>query len=154
MPTPVRLLSVAEYDALETARRSGAKNGSKARHDYFEPGMGYYATWFYDPLGWDKTSTKMQMDRERGLEGKTFLSVHYWRDWSEKRPPIILFCPNMREWSIDQKSNNGDGWQVTGEDNNLTAMPSIVVPGFHGWLKDGVFSDDIEGRGPNGVKES
>lgn len=150
MPTPIRLLSVAEYDALEMARRNGVK-GTIKQSDYFEAGVGFFATWYHDPLDWSDNPHKMKMDRERGLAGQTFLSVHYWRDWSDKRPPIILFTPNMKVWCPDQKSTNGDGWHVTDNKGLLTIRPSIVVAGYHGWVTDNVFSDDIEGRGERGL---
>jgi hypothetical protein len=40
---------------------------------------------------------------------------------------------------------------ITGEGDTLTADPSILVskasgPTYHGWLKNGVLSDDCEGR--------
>ncbi len=78
------------------------------------------------------------------------LSIHYWKDWSHIRPPICVVCPNGEQWEIDRKSSNGTGWTVKGEWPNLTCSPSIVVEGYHGFLKDGLFTADTEGRGPNG----
>lgn len=85
-----------------------------------------------------------------------FLSVHYWRDWSAKRPPICVVCPNGETWEIDRKSSNGDGWKVTGDLPNISCTPSIVVHGYHGHLGSngappGQFTGDIEGRGPMGT---
>lgn len=42
------------------------------------------------------------------------------------------------EWDIDAPSNNGDGWDRTGEPPRITANPSILMPRYHGWLRDGV----------------
>ncbi len=75
-----------------------------------------------------------------------FLSIHYRNDWKGKRAPIAVRCPSGSLWVVDQNSSNGTGWVVTGEAPNITASPSIVVPGYHGFLKDGVFTDDLEGR--------
>jgi hypothetical protein len=75
------------------------------------------------------------------------LSDHYLRDWAGKRPPIIVWLPGNGWWNIDMKSSDGgEGWQVTGEPPNLTASPSILTEDYHGWLRDGVLSDDLEGR--------
>jgi hypothetical protein len=73
------------------------------------------------------------------------LSIHYWRDWAGTREPLLVECPTGN-WIIDQTSSNGDGWTVTGTPPLLTARPSILLPGYHGWLTDGVLSDDLEGR--------
>lgn len=116
---------------------------------FWKPGMGYLADWYYDPSGERQAAGKHVMTREDG----EFLSRYYWEDWADKRAPIIIICPNGREWCIDQKANNGEGWKVTGEWPNITCSPSIVVPGYHGFLQNGVFTDDIEGRGPCGVAE-
>jgi hypothetical protein len=87
---------------------------------------------------------------------KNILSPEYFRDWHEKRPPITICLPNGHHWEIDSRFGGGpdgqrkqNGWTVTGELPTLTAMPSInsLGPnGYHGWLKDGVLSDDLEGR--------
>lgn len=50
----------------------------------------------------------------------------------------ILQLPDGREWAIDGPSSNGPGWSRTGEAPRLTARPSILTPGYHGWLNDGV----------------
>lgn len=113
---------------------------------YWKPGMGFYVDWYYDPTGTRQNAGKYVMSKENN-----FLSSYYWRDWSDKRPPIILICPNGKEWCIDQRANNGEGWVVTGEWPNITCSPSIVVPGYHGFLRNGEFTADIEGRGDSGV---
>ena len=82
------------------------------------------------------------------------LSVHYWRDWYTKRVPLTVQCPGrVAGWCVDQKSNNGDGWGVTGTAPLLTASPSIRMADYHGFLRDGVLTDDLEGRtyGPSGL---
>jgi hypothetical protein len=114
----------------------------------FVPGMAWYNPGYHDPAYTDPD----EMERVRqGLAADTFLSVHYWKDWSVQRASADHGGPNGREWCVDQKSSNGTGWVVTGELPKITCHPSIVVPGYHGFLVDGVFTDDVDGRGPNGV---
>jgi len=95
-----------------------------------QPGAMWYCPWYYAP-------------GEPEIEIPPFISVHYRNDWSGKRPPIAVRCPNGRVWVVDQVSSNGSGWVVTGEAPNITCRPSIAVPGYHGWLTDGVFSESI-----------
>lgn len=140
-----RLHSSVEYKQItdELVAKGLYRNDSS----YWKPGMGYYADWYYDP-----TEERQRSGRHVVCQKESnFLSSHYWADWSDKRPPIIIFCPNGREWCIDQKANNGEGWKVTGEWPNLTCSPSIVVPGYHGFLRNGEFTADIEGRGDCGT---
>jgi hypothetical protein len=166
--TIVRFLTDEEHSAIEQRRYAARGN----MRDYFLPGMAWYCPWYFDPkhpreiadaddLPITDPERCLNIRIERGLQGKSFLSVNYWRDWARTRPPITVVCPNGEQWCIDQKANNGPGWTVGGNfpDNglpsNITAMPSIVVPGYHGWLGvqgalPGQFTGDIEGRGPNG----
>jgi len=128
----------------ESVARGGYRNGVAAG---FVPGTGWFQPFYFDP-GKPETDNKGVYPCQRG---NPFLSVHYWRDWSAIRPPICIVGPNGQEWEIDRKSSNGDGWIVTGEWPRLTCSPSIVLRGYHGFLRDGEFTPDIEGRGPNGV---
>ncbi len=93
---------------------------------------------------------------ELRLYKEKILSPEYFKDWYGKRPPIMIVLPNGSHWLIDSRFGGGpnderkpNGWVITGEVPNLTAMPSInhLGPGgYHGWLKDGVLSDDLEER--------
>ena len=88
------------------------------------------------------------------------LSDEYRRDWLGKRPPIIIAVPGKssrkhgyRLIPIDEHYQRGPGtvethgWTVTGEAPNITCSPSINAVGdWHGWLRGGVLSDDVEGR--------
>jgi hypothetical protein len=51
-------------------------------------------------------------------------------------------------WPVDHpSSDNGPGWTRTGEPPNVTASPSINFVGrYHGFLQNGVLTDDCEGR--------
>lgn len=73
----------------------------------------------------------------------SFASEHFKADWAGKRQPLVVVCPDGTPWCIDTDASNGPGWKVTGEAPKLTARPSILVPGYHGWLTDGVLSDPI-----------
>ena len=77
------------------------------------------------------------------------LSNEYKRDWLGKRPPICVCLPDSSWFNVDSRytDGQGDGWTVTGEAPNITASPSINAVGrYHGWLQNGVLSDDVEGR--------
>lgn len=105
----------------------------KSDAEYFGPGAMWFCPWYYDPK-----------DPSDAIKG--FCSIHYMQDWSTKRPPIMVICPDGSHWCPDQKSSNGTGWTVTGEAPNITCNPSIVVKNYHGYLRDGVFTPDLEGR--------
>lgn len=109
----------------------------------------WYATWYFD-----------NKDPEKGLrrdaalaaiangsfgkgEKNFYLSRFYWQTWSHIRPPICVLCPNGKEWCVDAKSSNGEGWEVTGDPPALTCSPSILVPGYHGHLRGGVFTPNM-----------
>ena len=58
----------------------------------------------------------------------------------------MLRLPDKTDWAMDGPARDGGRWTRTGVAPKLTAMPSIKSPGYHGWLTDGVLSDDIEGK--------
>lgn len=91
-------------------------------------------------------------DETRTKEFDRLLSPEYRRDWYGKRPPLFVVTP-AGPWCVDAQSTDGHGnytghgWTVTGTPPNLTASPSINMVGiYHGWLKNGVLTDDLEGR--------
>lgn len=79
------------------------------------------------------------------------LSPNYLRDWQNKRRPLWVMTPGGC-WCVDEKpfvsgKYQESGWTVTGEAPNITCSPSINFPGrYHGYLINGVLSDDLEGR--------
>lgn len=88
-----------------------------------EPGMLWEAPWYVD-VGW------------HGADGRSF----------------VMRLPGNGEWAIDAVSTSGGRWTRTGEPPAITVRPSILSRGsatrkeYHGFLTDGVLSDDLEGR--------
>lgn len=83
------------------------------------------------------------------------LSDEYRRDWAGKRPPLVVVVPALshagyRLIPIDEhytRPGETHGWAVTGEPPDITCSPSINAIGdWHGFLANGVLSDDVEGR--------
>lgn len=117
----------------------------------FLPGMAWYQPFYFDPRG-ELKKMKREGFREDAMfsrrqdDARPFLSVHYWNTWSSLRPPIAVVCPDGNVWEIDRKSSNGSGWVVTGDAPNITCSPSIVVANYHGFLRNGEFTADLEGR--------
>jgi hypothetical protein len=67
--------------------------------------------------------------------------------WLHRKGPdgrsLCVRLPDGREWWVDGPTTNGPGWERSGEPPNVTATPSILTPGYHGWLTDGVLSDPV-----------
>jgi hypothetical protein len=61
---------------------------------------------------------------------------------------LHVVLPDGSPWSPDFKASDSDvGWTVTGTPPRITVQPSVNAEGsYHGFLTDGVFTDDIEGR--------
>jgi hypothetical protein len=96
------------------------------------PGMMWSVPWYYDPLDPEDVAERPV----RAQKGHSLLGANYWADWSDKRAPLSVICPGGSEWCVDAQSSNNDGigWKVTGAAPLLSCSPSIVVPGYHGWL--------------------
>jgi len=74
----------------------------------------------------------------------------YWLESMGRGPDgrcLSVMTPGG-EWNIDLPSaSGGPGWTRTGTPPMITARPSIHVIGkYHGFLTDGVLSDDLDGR--------
>lgn len=63
---------------------------------------------------------------------------------------LIVVLPNGGHFNLKWAAEVGDGtgtWDVTGEPPNITvhpsieSLPSLSRPRWHGFLKDGVFTD-------------
>ncbi len=148
----VQLRLIADDTRRDLEER--AIKGGLFRHDLIEPGMCWFMPWVHDPADpRDMAERAVQLESP---DRKGILSPHYWRDWSDKRQPLMVVCPNRAMWCVDQWSSNGTGWTVKGEAPALVVTPSIVVPGYHGWLgcngaEPGWFTPDLEGRGTHGA---
>jgi len=139
-----KVLSWEEYcDLGEWAVKNGFYRNDRR---VFKPGYAWFNKRYYDPDGKVRAMVTSKEDNAG------FLSIHYWRDWADKRPPIEIVMPNGDYWCPDRKSSNGTGWTVTGELPNVTCTPSIVStrrdPPYHGFLTNGCFSDDLDGNPP------
>ncbi len=113
------------------------------------PCVMWYLPWLFDP---DKAEHKVRRDMALQAiadgsfgtgEHNYYLSRFYWQDWSDKRPPLCVLTPNGKEWVVDAKSSNGEGWKVTGTEPQISCQPSIQVDGYHGYLTNGEFSPPL-----------
>lgn len=59
---------------------------------------------------------------------------------------LIMKLPDGRDWAMDGPATNGPGWTRTGTLDNLTVTPSILSTGYHGYLTNGILTDDLDGR--------
>jgi len=100
------------------------------------PCVMWFATWYFDPNDPEHASRRIAALEgiAKGHPTHGYLSRFYWQDWSDKRSPICVLCPNGAEWCVDAKSSNGEGWHVIGDPPLLRVTPSIDAPGYHGWL--------------------
>lgn len=51
---------------------------------------------------------------------------------------LVVRLPDGIDWMIDGPATNGRGWTRSGTPPAITARPSILTTGYHGWLTDGV----------------
>lgn len=136
MPTPLHFISEMERARIEKQRR--LVDGDP-KH-FFLPGMAWGCRWYNDPLNIKRCKERTA----NGLKGLSFISVEYWRDWTDKRTPITVVVPGGHHWLIDGKQNSREGWTIIGEAPNFTAIEPVKVPGYSGWLIDGVLTDGPE----------
>lgn len=89
---------------------------------------------------------------EQGGRIESRLSPQYRSEFAGKRLPMVVFMPGGRYLCIDSRFTNrdgyyGDGWRVTGDPPRVTLRPSVNLVGdYHGYITDGVISDDHDGR--------
>lgn len=146
----------AEHPDVDTSKGWPAE--LRALNDkFFPPGSMWFCPWYHDPKEPGAAEIRARelarpvADWQPG--GNAFLSIHYWRDWADKRAPITVVGPNRAHWCVDQGSSNGTGWKVTGEAPAIVAHPSIWLrqgqpDAYHGWLGQGgappgVFSNPV-----------
>lgn len=139
--TVCRLLSNDEFRELHERRLA---DGLPMR-DVFPPGFMWSMPWVWDPISRAAELPGIRARVEANPKAK-WLSLYFWRSWADKRPPLCVVCPDGSQWVVDAGSTNGLGWEVAGVAPTITCSPSIVVPGYHGFLRDGVFTPDLDGR--------
>ena len=93
---------------------------------------------------WDKPGAIFEIETSGGVN--EHLSPLYLRDHAQHRKPYMIVCPDGRWWPIDYRASNAEGWVVTGEAPHLTAQGSVDTGTYHGFLENGVLTDDLEGR--------
>jgi hypothetical protein len=75
----------------------------------------------------------------------------FYKQNNAHREPLLVWMPSKDVFCVDAMCWHGrtlyGGWQVTGEPPLITVNPSInLVGGYHGWIQNGIISDDCEGR--------
>lgn len=68
----------------------------------------------------------------------------FWHGPDGKSYTIRL--PDKTDWCIDGPSSSGGKWVRAGDYPKITATPSIASSRYHGFLQNGVLTDDLEGR--------
>jgi hypothetical protein len=63
---------------------------------------------------------------------------------------LVAICPNGAPWEVDGPSRSngklGPGWTRTGDPRvpgTLTTNPSIIAGDYHGWIRNGSFTDHV-----------
>lgn len=76
------------------------------------------------------------------------LSERYFHEWSQSRPPLYVLLPDGTEFCLDGKAAcDNTGWVVRGFPNEIHLTPSINIRGgYHGFIRNGILTDDCEGR--------
>jgi len=167
----VKFLSREAHEEMENKRREAVKSfpgyaslrGGRWPPELYDlnclfipPGSLWECHWWFDPENEeDMRDLDERIARASQPDYNGVLSVHYLRDWAHKRPPLCVKLPNYSDWVVDQKSTNGTGWTATTAGppyEDITCSPSILVPGYHGFLQNGEFTPDLDnGQGPDGV---
>ncbi len=67
----------------------------------------------------------------------------YWRPGLRKDDghAIAVVCPDGMVWEIDGPASSGGFWSRTGTPPKLSVTPSILTPGYHGYLTNGVLTE-------------
>lgn len=64
---------------------------------------------------------------------------HHGSSWTGPDGRSIgVMLPDGTDWHIDGPSKGGSPWSREGTPPNITARPSILTPGYHGFLTNGV----------------
>lgn len=83
----------------------------------------------------------------------SLVARRYVRENKANRPPMFVKLPDGTDFCIDFCSSpeaangGGEGWGCAGAPPNVTLSPSVHIIGrYHGWIQNGVITDDCEGR--------
>jgi hypothetical protein len=122
MPTILRPIGYDEYSALPVGRRTPGLTYLIPLARYAIPGRTYGEIWANN------------LSREFHDSGRTSC--------------IIIRLPDLTEWNVDFKATDSDqGWKVSGSWPNISIHPSVDIQNsFHGWIINGIISDDLSGR--------
>jgi hypothetical protein len=82
------------------------------------------------------------------------LSEDYIYGSMATRAPLMLTLPDRSVICLDSRYVRYDmggqrlrsGYRVYGSPPRITLLSSIETDSYHGWLRDGILSDDFEGR--------
>ena len=137
MPWPIKLIEYTKESSGGTLNIGDAF--------YFTPPPDY--SYENDPNGWYWPGHFATGER---------LSQQYRNDHLGHRSPILVFLPGRTLFCVDGACwNTGPdgkivyhgGWSVLGFLPNITVTPSInIVGSYHGYITNGVITDDCEGR--------
>ena len=74
----------------------------------------------------------------------------YYHKYNAGRRTLLITLPPRTLFCLDAKCYKSgkwyDGWIVTGEPPLITVSPSINTGSYHGFLRDGIIGNDVEGR--------
>lgn len=124
--------------------------------------------------GWPATCAECGIELSRGMYSK--VGTNSWRkietgeirknledwgpgamwdstEWSVHQGPdgkcYSVLCPPGEQvdvWGIDEKASSGGYWTRTGVPPMLDVNPSIKTQNYHGYLRNGALTDDVEGK--------
>lgn len=114
------------------------------------------AEWPVGSMFYGPTKDEIEADTQRERFNGWFrlqalhLSEFYYQNNSHRRPLFVVLPGNIL-WCVDgqcwSNGNHYGGWTVSGDAPSITVQPSINIGGtYHGWMQDGVITDDCEGR--------
>lgn len=134
MPWQCRLIQLAAKPKTETHGRGKGR---------------YTISWYVDEATGERPRVGDMFYYPRALkEYREQLTAEYFAKHAAHRPPLCVILPSGTWFVVDYKCTNSEtGWDVAGEAPNITVSPSINVVGtYHGFLQNGVLTDDVEGR--------
>jgi hypothetical protein len=107
-----------------------------------------------DEIPWDRDRVVGDMWYGKVPDPTTMLDPQSWGHLSPDylahrvgRPVLWVELPRSGAMCLDWMYQSSNGWTRTGDPPNVSVTPSINCKGdYHGFLTNGVVSDDVEGR--------